>query len=168
MKIRKAIYAGSFDPLTNGHRWVIERAANLFDELTIAIGVNPDKKYLLTAEERHQNIVDTLKEIGPIECKVGVEVIENKFLAKYAAEKGVSCLVRGVRSESDFSYEYAMAVVNRKIDPTIDSIYLMPPPQLAQVSSSLVKTMIGPQDWKDLVVNYVPAPVFTTLQSKFT
>lgn len=166
MKHRQAIYAGSFDPLTNGHAWVIERAVTLFDELTIAIGENPEKRYFFSAKERLQHIEDTVRNINPSECKVQVEIIENQFLAKYAKNKGVSCLVRGVRSEADFSYEYAMATVNRNLEPSVDTIYLMPPPKLAQVSSSLVKSMVGPEGWQDLVKNYVPPTVFKALLDK--
>lgn len=166
MKHREAIYAGSFDPMTNGHAWVIERAVTLFDELTIAIGENPEKKYFFSAEERKQHIQATLDQIASEACKVHVEIIHNQFLARYAKNKGVSCLVRGVRSEADFSYEYAMATVNRNLEPSVDTIYLMPPPRLAQISSSLVKSMVGPEGWQGLVEAYVPPAVFKALQDK--
>lgn len=165
MKLRKAVYAGSFDPLTNGHVWVIERAVTLFDELTIAIGVNPDKNYFLTAEQREENIQSLIDEKAWADCKVDVKIIKNQFLAKFAESISASCLIRGIRSEADFSYEYAMAQANKALAPKIESIYLMPPPHLAQVSSSLVKSMVGPQGWEELVENYVPAAVFQTIQS---
>lgn len=163
MKLRKAVYAGSFDPLTNGHTWVIERAVTLFDELTIAIGVNPDKSYFLTANERKTHIEEVVGTIQNLECKVKVEIIENQFLATFAKKIGASCLIRGIRSEGDFSYEYAMAQANKNLAPDIESIYLMPPPALAQVSSSLVKSLIGPEGWQELVKNYVPEPVFKSI-----
>ncbi|MCJ8276936.1 MAG: pantetheine-phosphate adenylyltransferase [Bdellovibrionales bacterium] len=166
MKLRKAVYAGSFDPLTNGHTWVMERAVTLFDELVIAIGVNPDKNYFLTADERKAHIEAALKTFDTSDCKVSVEVIENQFLAKFAEKSGASCLIRGIRSESDFSYEYAMSQANKRLAPNIESIYLMPPPSLAQVSSSLVKSLIGPEGWKEMVVNYVPSAVYETLITK--
>lgn len=166
MKLRKAVYAGSFDPLTNGHVWVIQRAVLLFDELTIAIGVNPDKNYFLTAEERKQHIQTLIDQEKWTSCKVDVQIITNQFLARFADSIGASCLIRGIRSEADFSYEYAMAQANRALAPRVESIYLMPPPQLAQVSSSLVKSMIGPDGWAELVEQYVPETVFETLKNK--
>ncbi len=166
MKLRKAVYAGSFDPLTNGHVWVIERAVTLFDELTIAIGVNPSKSYFLTAEERKSNIQSLIDERDWAGTKVDVKIIENQFLARFAESISASCLIRGMRSEADFSYEYAMAQANKALAPKIESIYLMPPPHLAQVSSSLVKSLIGPTDWEDLVKDYVPAAVFESILKK--
>lgn len=168
MKLRKAVYAGSFDPLTNGHVWVIRRAATLFDELTIAIGVNPDKKYFLSAEERQLNIQSLIKHGFNRDCKVDVQIIKNQYLAKFAESAGASCLIRGIRSEADFSYEYAMAQANKSLAPGIDSIYMMPPPHLAQVSSSLVKSLIGPEGWENLVQSYVPDYVFASVKKRVT
>ena len=166
MKQRKAVYAGSFDPLTNGHSWVIKRAVTLFDEVTIAIGVNPDKNYFLTAEERKQHIQTLIDELDDVDCKVDVQIIENQFLAKFALNMGASCLIRGIRSEADFSYEYAMAQANKALAPSVETIYMMPPPSLAQVSSSLVKSLIGPAGWEELVQSYVPSSVFETIKNK--
>lgn len=163
MKLRKAVYAGSFDPLTNGHVWVIERAVTLFDELTIAIGENPDKKYFLSAELRRTHIQDLIDRHQWTECKVDVRVIKNQYLAKFAQGVSASCLIRGIRSESDFSYEYAMAQANKSLAPDIETIYMMPPPALAQVSSSLVKSLIGPEGWEDLVKTYTPKEVFNSI-----
>lgn len=166
MKSRKAVYAGSFDPLTNGHIWVIQRAVTLFDELTIAIGVNPSKNYFLSAEEREAHVQALIDQEKWTDCKVEVKVIKNQFLAKFAQSIEASCLIRGIRSEADFSYEYAMAQANKALAPNIESIYMMPPPALAQLSSSLVKSMMGPEGWEELVVNYVPESVFQTIKEK--
>lgn len=152
--------------MTNGHVWVIERAVTLFDELTIAIGVNPAKNYFLSAQERQNHIQALIDQNQWSDCKVNVEIIENQFLARFAEAAQASCLIRGIRSEADFSYEYAMAQANKALCPNIESIYLMPPPRLAQVSSSLVKSMIGPQGWEELVQQYVPTEVFETLIKK--
>lgn len=166
MKLRKAVYAGSFDPLTNGHVWVIRRAVHLFDELTIAIGVNPDKNYFLSAEEREKNIQDVIDSQNWTDCKLDVKVIKNQYLAKFAESVGASCLLRGIRSEADFSYEYAMAQANKALAPNIETIYMMPPPNLAQVSSSFVKSLIGPEGWEDMLKTYVPDPVFQSIQKR--
>lgn len=166
MKLRKAVYAGSFDPLTNGHVWVMQRAVHLFDELTIAIGVNPDKNYFLTAEERQANIQAMIDQENWEMCKVDVKIIKNQYLARFADSIKATCLIRGIRSEADFSYEYAMAQANKALAPGVESIYLMPPPNLAQVSSSFVKSMIGPEGWQDMIQQYVPDTVFKTITEK--
>ncbi len=166
MKLRKAVYAGSFDPLTNGHVWIIKRAVHLFDELTIAIGVNPSKDYFLSAEERESNIQSLIDENDWENCKVEVKVIKNQYLAKFAQTSHASCLIRGIRSEGDFNYEYAMAQANKQLAPEVESIYMMPPPALAQISSSLIKSMIGPEGWEEMVQNYVPPAVFNSIKKK--
>jgi len=155
MKSRAAIYAGSFDPLTKGHIWIIQRTVRLFDRLTVAIGENPEKKYFLSTEERRKDLEKALEDVPKHNCVVDVQIIKNQFLAEYAREHKADCLVRGLRSEADFSYEYAMSMVNREISPDLESIYLLPPPRLAQISSSLVKSMVGPKGWQDIVKNYV-------------
>lgn len=166
MKLRKAVYAGSFDPLTHGHAWIIKRAVHLFDELTIAIGVNPSKDYFLSAEERESNLQALIDQNDWENCKVEVKVIKNQYLAKFAQSIHASCLIRGIRSEADFSYEYAMAQANRQLAPEIESIYMMPPPALAQVSSSLIKSMVGPEGWEEMVSHYVPDSVFESIKKK--
>lgn len=166
MKKRKAVYAGSFDPLTNGHIWVIKRAVTLFDELTIAIGVNPNKQYYLSTEERQRHIQDLIDQSDWGDCKIEVQVIGNQFLARVAESIGASCLIRGIRSEADFNYEYAMAQANRTIAENVEHIYLMPPPELAQISSSLVKSMIGPDGWEQLIEKYVPSSVAKSVKAR--
>jgi len=166
MQTRKAIYAGSFDPLTNGHLWVIKRCIRLFDSLTIAIGENPNKTYFLDTELRKRCILKALSSLGKFDCDVQVQIIGNEFLATYAEKHDVPCLIRGIRSESDFSYEYAMTIVNREINSDLDTIYLMPPPDLAQVSSSLVKSMLGPEGWESLVQKYVPPETLKVLTER--
>lgn len=161
--MRKAIYAGSFDPLTHGHLWVIQAASRLFDELTIAIGENPGKDYLFTTEQRHQHIAKSLADLK-LKDKVYIQVIENQFLAKYAEENKIPFLVRGIRGHEDFNYEAVMNQVNRELAPQIDSVYLIPPNELTQISSSLVKGLVGPEGWVDAVKKYVPESVLKDLK----
>lgn len=161
--MRKAIYAGSFDPLTHGHLWVIKAAANLFDELTIAIGENPGKDYFFTTEQRHQHIAHALAEIK-LDKKVYIQVIENKFLVKYAEENKIPYLVRGIRGPDDFNFEFAMNQINREMTKNIESVYLIPPSGLAQISSSMVKGLVGPEGWEEAVGKYVPTAVLQDLR----
>ncbi len=160
--MKKAIYAGSFDPMTNGHLWVIKKASKLFDELTVAIGSNPDKKYMFSADDRLRLLQETTKESGLDNIKI--EFIENKFLANYALEKKVNYLIRGIRSPQDYQYEKVMSYINHQLAPKVETIFLIPPAKIAQISSSIVKGMVGPEGWENLIKNYVPSNVFELLK----
>ncbi len=165
MKSKKAIYAGSFDPLTLGHLWVIERAAELFDELTIAIGENADKNYMFSIEQRHKHIDQAIKNLKT-RAKISIAVIKNKFLVKYAEENKINYLVRGIRGPNDFNYEFVMNQVNRELAPRVETIYLIPPSDLAGVSSSLAKGLVGPEGWEKAIANFVPSNVIKDLKKK--
>lgn len=163
MKSKKAIYAGSFDPLTHGHLWVIQRAGFLFDELTIAIGENPGKQYLFSTQQRKKQIEKALADLK-LAAKVKIEIINNKFLVKYAWDKNIPYLVRGIRTPNDFNYEFAMNQVNRELAPKVETIYLIPPSDLTQVSSSMAKGLVGPEGWEIALKNYVPNHVLSDLK----
>jgi len=165
MKNKKAIYAGSFDPLTLGHLWVIERAAELFDEVVVAIGENADKKYMFSIKQRQKHIEDAFKQ-HPIKGRIKIAVINNKFLVKYAEENKIGYLIRGIRGPNDFNYEFVMNQVNRELAPKVETIYLIPPKELAGVSSSLVKGLVGPEGWEDAVAHFVPRNVIKDLKKK--
>lgn len=159
---RRALYAGSFDPPTNGHTWVIEQGARLFPELHVAIGVNPDKKPLFTAEERVEMLEHTVQHLG----NVTVGLFEGKYLVKYAREIGGNALLRGLRSPEDLKMELTIAEVNRRIEPEITTTYVACPSELAVISSSLVKGLVGPEDWEQLVGEYVSPFVLEALKKK--
>lgn len=130
----KAIYPGTFDPVTNGHFDLIERAAKLFSHVVVAVASNPNKKPLFTLEER----VSMLKELtGSID---NVEVVGfTGLLADYADEQGAHILIRGLRAVSDFEYEFQLANMNRRLNPTLESVFLTPAEENAFISSTLVK-----------------------------
>jgi pantetheine-phosphate adenylyltransferase len=159
--MRKAVYAGSFDPITNGHLWIIRQAAPLFDELVIAIGVNPDKKATFSLEDRLRFLRDATADIA--HCVIAS--YENQYLADYAAHIGADTIVRGIRNETDFTYEQTMRHINGDLRPNILTLFLMPPREFAEISSSMVKGMVGPGGWQDVVHRYVPACVFAALQA---
>ncbi|MBY0314059.1 MAG: pantetheine-phosphate adenylyltransferase [Bdellovibrionales bacterium] len=161
--IKKAIYAGSFDPLTLGHLWVIKKGAELFDELVVAIGENPSKKYMFSVKQRKKHIEEALKN-HRLYKKIRIEVINNKFLVKYAEESKIGYLVRGIRSNKDFDYELMMNQVNREIAPRVETVYLIPPNDLAQVSSSMAKGLVGPEGWEKAIQKYVPESVRADLK----
>lgn len=153
---RKAVYAGSFDPPTNGHMYMIREGALLFDELVVAIGVNPDKRSTFPVETR----LKLLEEITAGLAHVQVASFENQFLIRYAARIGARYLLRGVRSSADFDYEKTMRHVNEDLEHGITTVFLIPPRHLAETSSSFVKGLVGPEGWQPVVEKFVPAPVF--------
>ncbi len=163
MKSKRAIYAGSFDPLTLGHLWVIKQAAQLFDELTVAIGENPDKKYLFSVDQRKQHVEDALKDLQ-LGSHISIQIIHNKFLVKYAEEVKIPYLVRGIRGPNDFNYELVMNQVNREMSPRIETIYLIPPAELSQISSGMVKGLVGPEGWEKAIQKYIPKNVLPDLK----
>lgn len=163
MKSKRAIYAGSFDPLTLGHLWVIKQAAQLFDELTVAIGENPGKKYLFSVKQRKKHVEEALKSLK-IGKNISIEVIHNKFLVKYAEDMKIPYLVRGIRGPNDFNYELVMNQVNREMSPQIETIYLIPPAELSQISSSMVKGLVGPDGWEKVIQKYIPKNVLPDLK----
>ena len=160
MKKRKAIYPGSFDPVTFGHLDLIERALNLFDELIVAVASNPSKKTLFSAEER----VNFLKAALKHRPQVKVESWEGLTVQLAVKEKAFT-LIRGIRATSDFDYEFQMALTNRKLASKIDTMFLMPSESHFYLSSRLIKEVA--QLGGD-VTRYVPALVADRIKKKFS
>jgi len=136
--MRRAIYPGSFDPITNGHLDIIERGCKLFDEIIIAILINPDKKPFFTIEERREMITELLKEIEHHSCHLIVEDFRG-LLVDYAVAREADTIVRGIRAISDYEYELQMALMNRRLEPRIETVFMMPAEAYSYVSSRLVK-----------------------------
>jgi len=161
--MKKGIYAGSFDPPTNGHLWMIEQGAKLFDVLIVAIGTNPDKKYTFSLETRVEMLRDIIKPYR----NTKVDTFENQFLVNYAKSAGASYILRGIRSENDYEYERVMRHLNSDLNPDILTVFLMPPREITEISSSFVKGLVGPEGWEKLVEKYVPEPVCEKFFEKF-
>ena len=136
--MRRAIYPGSFDPVTNGHLDIIQRGCKLFDEIVVAILINPDKTPFFSVEERREILAEVLKDIERGGCRVLVESFEG-LLVQYAAERQATAIVRGIRAISDYEYELQMALMNRRLEPTIETVFMMPAETYSYVSSRLVK-----------------------------
>lgn len=156
---KSAVYGGSFDPLTVGHMWMIEQGARLFDHLIVAIGVNPDKKYTFTLDQR----LEMLRESTRPFSNVTVASFSSRYLIHYAQLAGATHILRGIRTESDYEIERAMRNINGDLDSSICTVFLMPPRGIAEVSSSMVKGLIGPVGWQKIVRKYVPEPVYRRL-----
>lgn len=134
MDKKHAVYAGTFDPFTNGHLDIVQRALKLFDELTVIVGVSPTKKPFMSTEKR----VELLKKLFENEPKVKVESWSG-LIVEYARRNKIGSIVRGLRPTGDFEIEFQMASMNRKINPECDTVFLMTGEKLYYVSSSLVK-----------------------------
>src|SRR6266576_790539 len=158
MRTRKrlGVYAGSFDPPTIGHLWMIEEGVRLFDELIVAVGVNPEKKYTFTLEARLEMLRDSTKKFR----NVKVTSFSNSYLIDYARSVGASHILRGIRTESDYEFERTMRNINGDLDSKICTIFLMPPRGIAEVSSSMVRGLIGPTGWRKIVRKYLSAAVY--------
>jgi len=136
--MRRAIYPGSFDPVTNGHLDIIERGCKLFDEIIVSILVNPDKQPFFTLEERHQMLNEVLPSISQGRCIVRVDSFQG-LLVNYAVAQEADVIVRGIRAISDYEYEFQMALMNRRLEPGIETVFMMPAETYSYVSSRLVK-----------------------------
>lgn len=159
-----AVYAGSFDPPTTGHVWMIEQSARLFTRLIVAVARNPEKAYTYPLEQR----LGWLREVSSALPNVDITSIENEFLARYASRVGARFVVRGIRNEDDYQYERGMRYVNADLSPGLATVFLMPPRELCEISSSFVKGMIGPEGWEEVVKGIVPAPVYRDLVGEET
>ncbi len=160
----RGVYAGSFDPLTQGHLYMITEGSKLFDQLIIAIGINPGKSYTFDIDER----VDLIKESTKHLNNIVVETFENRFLVKYAEEKQCKYIIRGIRSESDYEFERTMRNVNGDLNSEISTVFLMPPRGMSEISSSFVKGLVGPEGWQTVIKSFLPDPVYYAMIKKFT
>ena len=135
---RIAVYPGSFDPLTNGHVDIIQRGARMFDRIIVAILLNAEKAPLFTAAQRTQLIRDVFRETPSVE----VDTFEG-LLVDYMRHKQANVIVRGLRAVSDFEYEMQMALMNRRLNPDVETVFMMPAEPYTYVSSRLVKEVVA-------------------------
>lgn len=136
--MRRAVFPGSFDPLTNGHLDVIKRSLPLFDEIVIAILNNPDKNPMFSVEERCEIIRDITASMSSADCRLVVDSFSG-LTADFAKRKEATAIVRGIRAVSDYEYELRMALMNRRLEPTIETVFLMAGEEFSYVSSTLMK-----------------------------
>lgn len=160
--MKKALYAGSFDPFTNGHLWLIHDAAQLFDELIIGLGTNPDKDYLFSNKERFNLIQELLQNYSNIK----IMDLSNDLIVDYAKRIGVKYLVRGIRNSTDLEFEQRVLNVNLDINSEVKTIFLIPPKEYSNISSNLIKGLMKSKDWEKIVKKYVPELVLEKLRNK--
>ena len=132
----KAVFPGSFDPPTNGHLDIIQRASRLFDDVDVVISVNPAKQYMFTEQERLDMLTQLLSEYKNVQIHVWEGLIVN-----YAKEHGAKVLIRGIRSANDFSYEFELAHMNQNLNPQIETLFLPSKEKWGVVKSSSIKEL---------------------------
>ena len=157
--MRTAIYPGSFDPLTNGHLDVAQRAAKLFDRVVVAVAKNEDKYPLFTLDERLAQVKQAVRHLPGVEADTF-----DGLLIEYVVERKAQAIVRGLRAVSDFEFEFQLALMNRKLNENIETIFMMPKDTYTFLSSRIVKEIarLGGD-----VSPFVPAHVKTALAKKF-
>lgn len=162
MSTRRVIYPGSFDPITNGHIDLAERALRLFDELIIAIAHNPGKSPLFTKDERIELTHDALK---PLKGANRIKVMAfDGLLVNFAMKQKATAIIRGLRAVSDFEYELQLALTNRKLEPKIETIFMMPKENFVYLSSNLIKEIAK---LKGNIKCFVPPNVESALKEKY-
>ncbi|MEX0717123.1 MAG: pantetheine-phosphate adenylyltransferase [Planctomycetaceae bacterium] len=160
---RHAVYAGSFDPLTLGHLDIVRRGAGIFDKLTVAIGINPDKEPLFQPEERLDLTRRVLEPLANVEvaCFTGLAV-------KFATSLGAGVMLRGVRTLTDIESEFTMSLANRVLEPALETVFLMSGDKFTHISSSLIKQVakLGQEDSADQLRHFVPEEIIEPLLAK--
>ena len=157
-KNRLAVYPGSFDPLTNGHVDIIERGTRLFETIIVAVLVNAEKQPLFTAGER----VEILRDVFRGQPSVEVDTFDG-LLVDYVARREADVIVRGLRALSDFETEFQMALMNRRLSPQVETVFMMPAEQYTYISSRLIKEVFS---LGGRVRGLVPEIVETRLREK--
>lgn len=157
MKI--AVYPGTFDPITNGHVDIIKRSAKLFDKIIVTVAVNTQKIPLFNLTERAEMIHQVLKN----EERIEVDQFDG-LIAEYLKRVNASAMIRGLRAVSDFEYEFQMSLMNRKLNPDVETVFLTPAQEYIHLNSTIVKEVAS---FGGDVSEYVPDYVKTKLQEKF-
>ncbi|HSR16890.1 MAG TPA: pantetheine-phosphate adenylyltransferase [Ignavibacteriaceae bacterium] len=158
--MKKVMYPGTFDPVTNGHIDIINRAKELFDAVVVTVAVNPGKTPLFSTEERLKLLRESLKDY----TSITVDSFDG-LVVDHAHEVGAIGIIRGLRAVSDFEYEFQMALMNRKLASDISTIFLMPHEKYTYLNSSIVKNLAG---LNSDVSDFVPEIVNEALKKKFS
>lgn len=158
--MKKCVYPGSFDPISNGHVDIIKRAAKLFDEVHVVVATNINKKTTFTAKERMEMVADSIKGLKNV-----VVTEYDGLVVQYCKENSIDVIVRGMRNFSDYESEFALFQYNRDIYPGIETIILMPTTRLQMVSSSSIKELIT---FGVDISKYVPAAIVDRVVTKYS
>lgn len=155
----KAVFPGSFDPPTNGHISILERASKIFDQVDVVIAVNSDKNYLFTQEERFNMISEIIKPFNNVTLHTC-----NELIVEYAKKTGADVILRGVRNATDCAYEFEISLMNHTVDPSIETVFMPTDPKNAVIRSSSVKELVK---YGGNISGMVPEIVKNALDQKF-
>ena len=158
--MRKVLYPGTFDPVTNGHIDIVLRARELFDAVVITVAINPGKMPLFTVAERVRMLQDCLKEYD----KISIDSFDG-LVVDHAHEVGAVGIIRGLRAVSDFEYEFQMALMNKKLAGDINTVFLMPHEKYTYLNSSIIRNLAS---LHSDVSEFVPPNVNAALKEKFS
>ncbi len=157
--MKVAVYPGSFDPITNGHLDLIQRGLMLFDRLVVAIADNPNKKPLFSGQERKEMVEATVKDQNRVEV-----LLFSGLLADLVNKRKACAIIRGVRAVSDFEFEFQMALMNRRLAPHTETVFLMPSEKYTYLSSNLIKDIAR---FNGDITSFVPEMVKKRLKQRF-
>jgi len=160
---KRAVYPGMFDPIHNGHVDVIQRSLQIFDELIVAVVANPSKEPMFSVGERLEMIDESTASIVGVGTKFRIAAFDGLLIDLVARERA-DCIVRGIRAVSDFEYEFQMALMNRKLRPSAETVFLMPHERYTYISSRLIKEVAS---FGTSVAGMVPPIVEKRLTEKF-
>jgi pantetheine-phosphate adenylyltransferase len=177
---RVCVYPGTFSPITLGHEWIIEEALKIFDVVNVLVAFNKLKRSVFSLEERMDLVEKVTKKF---EGKINVIKSVDRYTVDISRDIGATHIIRGIRSGIDFDYERTIDLINRDIthgitgnsittiydsrEVSISTIYMTPPRQLSEVSSSMVMSLVGFDGWIDVVKNYVSLPVLLAIQEAY-
>lgn len=152
---RNAVYPASFDPFTLGHLEILHQAKHVFDHVTLLIGDNPTKKSYFTVEERLSFLIDITKSYD----NVSAAYLGNRFVVDYALENSYDFMIRGLRNVNDFVDEFSRSQINKQINSFVTTVTFMAEKEYADISSSMVKSLIGYENWENVVKKYLPGAI---------
>lgn len=161
------IVSGSFDPITLGHTWIIQRALDIVDHVIIAVAHNPTKKYLLSKEDRVMLVSMSLVEVLTKEqcARVTIDLIpSDELIVTYAKDHNAKFIFRGIRNSTDLEYENQLNLLQKKIAPDVETVFLLTPRELIEISSSLIKNVLGLREWERVAGPYVTNCVLKKLK----
>lgn len=166
--------AGSFDPITYGHTWLIQQSLEVVDKLYVIVGINAAKKHMFTPDERVLHVQEVIDDLfSEHSSRIVVTTVSKQLLINYVAtlqeqtpDSDPPLLIRGIRNAEDFNYEYQLQLINKKIQPHIDTAYFIPPSHMTEVSSSTVKSLVGYEGWESVVSNYIHPKTVELLKAK--
>lgn len=159
---KNALYAGSFDPITVGHQFLIKEGSELFDHLTIVLSTNKNKISFFSIEERKKQILFFIKDFD----NVTLEVVEDEYVVDIAERTNSKFLLRGLRDTVDYGYEQKIESINNQLNPNVKTIYISSPDNLKTISSSMVKSLIGYKGWQNAIKNMVNELVLSDIVRK--